>query len=82
MLDIDWNNLKPFTKDALIALEGVESFIQLKDGIRAYTQFQDILDIVITQDETPILWNRHYCYFESLVYLTIPSPISQKKQAL
>jgi len=41
--------------------------IQLTRGLRAYFQFQDILDVSV--DDTSPLVNRHYCYYESLAYL-------------
>ena len=48
-------------------LEDNEDFHDLKLGIEAYSQFQDIMGIAIHGDNP--IWNRHYCYFESLVYL-------------
>ncbi len=60
-------NLKPFTKDALVFLEEDEGGIELNWGVRAYSQFQDIFDLSI-KNGTPV-FNRHYCYYESLVYL-------------
>lgn len=60
-------NLKPFTKDALEFLKNDESAIELNWGFRAYSQFQDLLALTINDDNR--LWNRHYCYYESLVYL-------------
>ena len=67
LLQLDHGNLKPFTRDALDFLEADESAIELNWGFRAYSQFQDLLTLTIN-DNSPV-WNRHYCYYESLVYL-------------
>jgi hypothetical protein len=67
LLPLENGNLKPFTKDALQFLQTNESVNELNWGFRAYSQFQDILGLSL-QDDSP-LWNRHYCYYESLVYL-------------
>ena len=67
ILGLERDNLKPFTKDVLERLEDNEELHDLKLGIEAYSQFQDIMGIAI-HGENP-LWNRHYCYYESLVYL-------------
>ncbi len=76
LLNLERKNLKPFTKDAIDALENVDTYKELKAGIRAYFQFQDILDLSLTIEnidsitkENTRLWNRHYCYYESLIYL-------------
>ncbi len=67
LLNLDNENLKPFTRDALKFLESDKSAIELNWGFRAYSQFQDLLGLTIN-DDSPV-WNRHYCYYESLVYL-------------
>ncbi len=72
LLNLDDSDLKPFTKALLDTQEQDEdlqtSLSELTRGIRAIFQFQDILDVSIDQD-APILINRHYAYYESLVYL-------------
>jgi len=67
LLQLDNENLKPFTKDALEFLKNDKSAIELNWGFRAYSQFQDLLGLTMSND-SPV-WNRHYCYYESLVYL-------------
>src|SRR5215216_4099480 len=67
LLNLEKENLKPFTRDALEFLKSDESAIELNWGFRAYSQFQDLLGLTIN-DNSPV-WNRHYCYYESLVYL-------------
>lgn len=67
LLQLDNENLKPFTKDALEFLKSDNSAIELNWGFRAYSQFQDMLGLTIN-DNSPV-WNRHYCYYESLIYL-------------
>lgn len=50
--------------------EGMQVMIQqVSRGIQAYMQFQDCLQITFTLDEGLEPFNRHYLYFESLVYL-------------
>ena len=71
LLGIDKNNQKPFTLD-ILNLDGqpdhyVARISELSRGVHALFQFQDILEVEASLD-VPIL-NRHYCYFESLVYL-------------
>ena len=72
LLNIDHNNLKPFTKDLFDTSEHPEHFqaalSELSRGIRALFQFQDILDVTLDEDGSP-LFNRHYAYYESLMYL-------------
>jgi len=71
LLNIDQNNLKPFTKDILDPGQSEDlraSLSELSRGIRAYFQFQDILDLSMDADGIPTI-NRHYTYYESLVYL-------------
>jgi hypothetical protein len=67
LLQLENNNLKPFTRDALEFLKNDNSAIELNWGFRAYSQFQDLLGLSMN-DDSP-MWNRHYCYYESLVYL-------------
>src|SRR6266540_3215805 len=67
LLNLENENLKPFTRDALEFLKSDKSATELNWGFRAYSQFQDLLGLTIN-DNNPV-WNRHYCYYESLVYL-------------
>jgi hypothetical protein len=67
LLGLDKENLKPFTKDALAFLENNSDYKSLRNGVRAYFQFQDILDLNLTDNVD--FTNRHYCYYESMVYL-------------
>ncbi len=67
LLGLKQADLKAFTQDVLTHLEENDSVKELKAGIRAYSQFQDLLGIVMHEDGP--VWNRHYCYYESLVYL-------------
>jgi len=67
LLQLENENLKPFTKDALEFLKTYKSANELNWGFRAYSEFQDLLSLSL--DENSPLWNRHYCYYESLVYL-------------
>jgi hypothetical protein len=67
LLQLKNKNLKPFTKDALEYLKTNDSAIDLNWGFRAYSQFQDLFTITLGNNNP--FWNRHYCYFESLVYL-------------
>lgn len=67
LLGIEKDNLKPFTIDLLDYLESDENFQNLKRGYHSYLQFQDILNLTIEGSEIP-LENRHYCYYESIVY--------------
>ncbi len=67
LLDLKRDELKPFTQEAVDFLETHQEGQELKSGIRAYSQFQDILGVALhNRDSTQ---NRHYCYYESLVYL-------------
>lgn len=67
LLQLENRNLKPFTKDALEFLQTNESAIELNWGFRAYSQFQDLLGLSLNDNSR--MWNRHYCYYESIVYL-------------
>jgi hypothetical protein len=67
ILSINREELKPFTLDLLESLRDEDSFKEICLGIRAYTQFQDILEVEL-EDEIPLI-NRHYCFYESLFYL-------------
>ncbi|MHA1973363.1 MAG: hypothetical protein ACTSW1_10230 [Candidatus Hodarchaeales archaeon] len=68
LFGIKKENLKPYTVDLLNYSNEIEPFKELVRGIRAYLQFQDILDLSF-KGEGEDTWNRHYCYYESLVYL-------------
>jgi hypothetical protein len=67
LLGLDNENIKPFTKDTLAFLKNNEDYKSLRNGVRAYFQFQDILDLDLT--DTIDFTNRHYCYYESMVFL-------------
>ena len=72
LLNIDLENVKPFTKD-ILDLEKQSGHFQssineLSRGVHAYFQFQDILDVTLDPKDGEIV-NRHYAYYESLVYL-------------
>lgn len=67
LLHLDKNNLKPSAKDTLEYILSDSSSQELKMGFWAFSQFQDILEISL-DDKSP-MFNRHYCYYESLVYL-------------
>src|SRR5688572_27674691 len=67
LLQLANENLKPFTKDALEFLKSDNSAVELNWGFRAYSQFQDLFGLTINDQSR--VWNRHYCYYESLVYL-------------
>jgi hypothetical protein len=67
VLNLQREKVKPFTIDVLEHLEKSDQGKELKLGIQAFSQFQDILGVSLHDDED--LWNRHYCYYESLVYL-------------
>jgi hypothetical protein len=67
LLNLKDEDIKSYGKFILELLKAEESFLELKAGIRAYSQFQDIFGISLQDTET---WaNRHYCFYESLVYL-------------
>lgn len=70
ILQLDEKNLAPFTLEVLKTdasdHEFEEDFCELRWGLRAFQQFQDILDVVLDGSD---VFNRHYCYYESLVYL-------------
>jgi len=74
LLGLNSEDLKPFTKELLSSNELSEDediktlLIELSRGINALYQFQDILDIPLDEDGATII-NRHYAYYESLVYL-------------
>ncbi len=67
ILGLSGEDLKPFTVQALQFFEDHESVKELKQGFQAYLQFQDILGVAL-HNNSP-MENRHYCYYESLVYL-------------
>lgn len=63
-------DLKPIVRDTLGSLRGTkvdEAITELSRVIHGYYQFQDILDTTL-EPGLPV-FNRHYCYYESLVYL-------------
>ena len=64
IFNINKENVKPFTKDISYFLENNDQVIDVKWGVKAYFQFQDIL--AVEEDGNP-LTHRHYCYYESLV---------------
>lgn len=72
LLNLGDENLKPFAKNILDSNELPEDLQELLKeltrGIRAFSQFQDILDVSLDIDDHYII-NRHYAYFESLVYI-------------
>ena len=72
LLNLNDDNLTPFAKTLLDANkihENLELILkELTRGIRAFSEFQDILDVPLNTSDTGII-NRHYAYFESLVYL-------------
>jgi hypothetical protein len=68
LMGLQKDRLKPFTLEIQNYLEtDNEKVAELKWGYRAYSEFQDILNLSLSG--TDPLWNRHYCYYESLVYL-------------
>lgn len=80
ILGISRKNLKPYTEDLFSLFRENQEFSELVSGIQAYIEFQDILDISINAEldfkprtAAEILrmhvWNRHYCFYESLFYL-------------
>ena len=72
LLNLNREDLKPFTKDLLNLSQQPQrlqtSLSELSRGINALFQFQDILDVSLDM-ETSDLVNRHYAYYEGLVYL-------------
>lgn len=72
ILAIGDKDLKQFSRELLKiddSQTGVSDLLaELAGGVRAYFQFQDILAVSIEIDTLP-WFNRHYCYYESLVYL-------------
>lgn len=70
LLGIDPDSLKPFSKEVLDSFSNDNNMQELKNGIRAYQQFQDILSLSLDiEGSDRELYNRHYCYYESLIYL-------------
>ncbi|CCU84149.1 hypothetical protein PHOSAC3_120766 [Mesotoga infera] len=80
ILGISRKNLKPYTEDLFSLFRENQEFSELVSGIQGYIEFQDILDISINAEldfkprtAAEILrmhvWNRHYCFYESLFYL-------------
>jgi len=72
ILDLDGKDAKPFRSYLLncdeLPSSLSEGLTELRWGIRAYSQFQDILGVTVDRS-TPQMFNRHYCYYESLMYL-------------
>ena len=72
LLNISYGNIKPFTKDILELDQQPEhlknSLEELSKGLHSLLQFQDILDVSLDQRDADIV-NRHYAYYESLVYI-------------
>ena len=72
LLNLNHEDLKSFTKDLLDPSQQPQrlqtSLSELSRGINALFQFQDILDVSLDM-ETSDLVNRHYAYYEGLVYL-------------
>jgi hypothetical protein len=68
LLNLKESELKPFTKDLLKEQEIQDKLSELSRGVRALYQFQDILDIPLDLNSSPLI-NRHYLYFECLIYL-------------
>lgn len=74
VLELDVQNCSAFGKDLLSLDHEAKTLTpqleQLAAGIRAYIQFQDLLDLKLnTSASQDSLLNRHYCYFESLMFL-------------
>ena len=71
VLNIPESQLKSFAIELIKGAKEDETMKktlnEFSQGISAYTQFQDILDITFRETDPEI--NRHYCYYESLVYL-------------
>ena len=71
VLNIPESQLKSFAIELIKSAKEDETMQktlnEFSRGISAYTQFQDILDIAFSETDPEI--NRHYCYYESLVYL-------------
>lgn len=72
LLNLKDDNLTPFAKTLLETNqipEDLQSLLkELTRGIKAFSEFQDILDVPLNISDTDII-NRHHAYFESLVYL-------------
>ena len=72
LLNISYDNIKPFTKDILDEEQQQSEHFQtsmneLSRGLHALLQFQDILDVSLDLRDGEIV-NRHYAYYECLVY--------------
>lgn len=71
-LGIESGRLKEFSKETLEFLENEESYSELVNAIRAYTQFQDVFSLSLGNNDDAterVMFNRNYCYYESLIYL-------------
>ena len=71
ILDIPKSQLKSFAleliKDTTESGAAEKDINEFSRGLSAYTQFQDILSFVMREADPGE--NRHYCYYESMVYL-------------
>lgn len=71
LLYLNDDNLTPFAKNLLETNQIPETLqpliTELTRGIKAFSEFQDILDIPLNISDTGFI-NRHYVYFESLTY--------------
>lgn len=72
LLELNTRDLKQFTKNLLESKElskDTQALLsELSRGISAIFQFQDILDVSLDEEGSPI-FGRHHCYYESLIYL-------------
>ena len=46
-----------------------DGFEELARGVRAYFEFQDILDTGVGPKDSVRMFNRNYCYYEGMLYL-------------
>jgi len=67
LLNIEKNKVR---KSSYKLLKGSNKLIKnVTWGIRSYLQFQDILSVSLSDDKNEEIINRHYCYYESIIYL-------------
>lgn len=72
VLGIDTKDMKGFSKETLNFFTDSETYQEFSNAIRAFTQFQDIFNLSLNGNDLPSerdMFNRHYCYFEGLIYL-------------
>ena len=72
ILNLDVVSFKEFSKETLELFEDSETYKEFSSAVRAFTQFQDIFNFSLNGNDNPserFMFNRHYCYFESLIYL-------------